>query len=155
MGNIQLLDRETGVLKIAASRGFDAPFLTFFETVHENDAACGTALKRGERIVVEDVEASAIFLGTPALDVLLAAGVRAVQSTPLFSRSGRLWGVLSTHWRDPRPAIERGLHLLDLLTGQLAGHIERKEAEQALRSEERRVGKECVRTCRFRGSRYH
>src|SRR3546814_8882812 len=79
MGNIQLLDRETGVLKIAASRGFDAPFLTFFETVHENDAACGTALKRGERIVVEDVEASPIVLGTPALAVLLAAGVRAVQ----------------------------------------------------------------------------
>src|SRR3546814_9097588 len=83
--------------------------LTFFETVHENDAACGTALKRGERIVVEDVEASPIVLGTPALDVLLAAGVRAVQSTPLFSRSGRLWGILSTHWRDPRPAMERGL----------------------------------------------
>src|SRR3546814_12968032 len=30
-----------------------------------------------------------------------------------------------------------------------------KAHQEELRSEERRVGKECVRTCRFRGSPYH
>jgi PAS domain S-box-containing protein len=42
MGNIQLLDGDT--LKIVAHRGFEAPFLDFFNTVHEGLAACGTAL---------------------------------------------------------------------------------------------------------------
>ena len=56
MGNIQLLDGDT--LKIVVHRGFEAPFLDFFNTVHEGRAACGTALQRGARIIVEDVTTS-------------------------------------------------------------------------------------------------
>src|SRR3546814_14152678 len=40
--------------------------------------------------------------------------------------------------------IERGINRLD-----------RREVDQHARSEERRVGKECVSTCRSRGSPYH
>src|SRR3546814_12071842 len=35
------------------------------------------------------------------------------------------------------------------------GHRRRREADRAVRSEERRVGKECVSTCRSRWSPYH
>src|SRR5262249_40887932 len=88
-GNIQLL--QGGILRIAQQRGFEVPFLDFFDAVdHGSAAACGTALKEQARVVVEDVSASPMFEGTPALDVLLAAGVHAVQSTPLVSRSGRM-----------------------------------------------------------------
>ena len=48
MGNIQLLD-DAGRLGIAAHRGFDAPFLEFFNEVHDGLAACGSALQKGER----------------------------------------------------------------------------------------------------------
>src|SRR3546814_9727657 len=34
-------------------------------------------------------------------------------------------------------------------------HLQTGEAPENRRSEERRVGKECVRACRSRGSRYH
>jgi hypothetical protein len=35
------------------------------------------------------------------LELCLQTGIRAVQTTPLFSRSGALLGVFSTHWREP------------------------------------------------------
>ena len=129
MGNIQLLD-EAGRLRIVAHRGFDAPFLEFFGEVHDGLAACGSALQKGERVIVEDVAHSPIFAGTPALDAMLAAGARAVQSTPLVSRSGKVLGMFSTHYRRPRRPSERELQLLDLLARQAADLIERKRGEE-------------------------
>src|SRR6516162_965844 len=96
-GNIQLLDVASGSLVLAAQRGFDKPFLSFFANVRPGEAAtCGAALKTAKRIVVEDVRQSEIFEGQPALDVLIEAGVRAVYSTPLISSAGEILGMLST-----------------------------------------------------------
>jgi PAS domain S-box-containing protein len=138
MGVIQLTDRATGALRIEASRGFDADFIAHFDAVHEGEAACGTAMQRGERVVVEDVTSSPVFVGTPALAVVLAAGVRAVQSTPLLDRSGHIIGVLSTHYRTARRPAERDLRILDLLARQTADWIEGVHAEDALRASEER-----------------
>lgn len=132
MGNIQILDPESGRLKIVAQRGFERPFLDYFDSVPEGRAACGTAMMRMERVVVEDVSRSPIFVGTPELEVMLAAGVRAVQSTPLLSRSGRLLGMFSTHYRTSRRPDERELKLIDLLVRQTADIIERTLAEKQL-----------------------
>ncbi|HEY7519914.1 MAG TPA: ATP-binding protein [Methylomirabilota bacterium] len=133
MANIQLLDPDAGTLKIVASRGFDAPFLKFFDTVHDGQAACGTAMRSGERVIIEDVAASPLFAGTPALDVMLAAKALAVQSTPLISRSGRLVGMFSTHYHTSRRPSDRELRLLDILARQAADAIERMQAEEGLR----------------------
>jgi PAS domain S-box-containing protein len=137
-GNIQLHDRSSGMLTIVASRGFERPFLEFFKEVHEGHAACGTVLQTGKRVVIDDVTASPVFAGTPALDVLLSAGVRAVQTTPLVGRSGRLVGMLSTHYRTPCRLGDRDLHVLDLLARQAADWIERTLAEKAMRESEER-----------------
>ena len=135
MGNIQLLDGDS--LRITAQRGFDRPFLEFFASVHGDQAACGAALQRGERVIVDDVLNSPIFVGTPALDVMIAAGARAVQSTPLVSRSGRLLGMFSTHYRRaPQQPSERVLRLLDILARQAADLIEHKQGDEALRARE-------------------
>ena len=137
-GNIQLLDAETGDLKIAAQRGFSEEWLDFWESVSRGRGSCGTALERGERITVEDVELSPVFVGTPTLEVQRKAGVRAVQSTPLLSRSGEPLGMFSTHYRSPHRPDDRALRLLDVLARQAADMIERARAEKALaRSEER------------------
>ena len=136
MGNIQLLDDD--VLKIVSHRGFERPFLDFFSNVQEGEAACGKALQRGERIVIEDVAASPVFAGIPEREVMMAAGARAVQSTPLISRSGQVLGVFSTHYREPRRPTERELQLLDVLARQAADLIERKRAEAALLASEGR-----------------
>ncbi|HEY1339643.1 MAG TPA: PAS domain S-box protein, partial [Bryobacteraceae bacterium] len=135
MGNIQLL--EEGVLKVVAHRGFDRPFLEFFNRVHSGQAACGSALREGERVIVEDVAASPMF-DAAAREALLAAGVRAVQSTPLVSRSGQVLGMFSTHYRTPRRPGDRELRLLDVLARQAADLIERKRAEADLLASEAR-----------------
>lgn len=105
MGNIQLF--RNGMLRIVCQRGFKSPFLDFFDSVEHGTAACGTALQRGERVIVDDVSESAIFAGTVAREVMLEAGAYSVQSTPLLSRSGRVLGMLSTHYHQPHRSEER------------------------------------------------
>ena len=130
-GNIQLFD--DGVLRIIEQRGFDAAFLDYFNSVEYGEAACGSALERKERVIVETVATSPIFADKPARDVLLAAHVQAVQSTPLASRSGQMLGMFSTHYVKPKRPSERDLHVLDILGRQAADLIERSLAELELR----------------------
>jgi GAF domain-containing protein len=124
-GNLQLYDAATGGLTFAAQHGFSRPFLDFFEknVCSDRGSACGAALVRGERVVVEDVEESELFLGTPAAEVMLDARARAVQSTPLVSRRGRILGVLSTHHERPRVPTARELRRLDELARLAAGWL--------------------------------
>ena len=132
MGNVQLLDSDSGSLKIVASRGLNKHFLDVFNNVREGQSVCGTSLEKRKRVIVEDVTKSPIFENTPLLEVVLAAGALAVQSTPLFSRTGTLVGMLSTHYRTPRLPNERDIELLDLLALQAADIVEQLHAAQAL-----------------------
>ena len=88
-------------LRIAAQRGFPDWWLDYWNTVSKGKGACGTALSRGERVIIEDIEQSPIFAGTPALEIQLRAGVRAVQSTPLMNREGKPLGMFSTYFKVP------------------------------------------------------
>jgi signal transduction histidine kinase/CheY-like chemotaxis protein len=133
-GTVQLLDCGSGALRIAAHRNFRQPFLDHFATVRDAEGtASGTALETAPRVLVEDVRESAIFAGYPSRAVLLAAGARALQATPLFSSRGTVLGILSTHFCKPHRPSERELRLIDLLARQAADYLERKQAEEALR----------------------
>ena len=128
-GNIQLLDAGTGALTIAVQRGFDDRFLRFFATVHKDSvSSCKAAIAARERVVIEDVAQNPLFAGTAALDVMLEAGARACQSTPLVSK-GKVLGVLSTHFGRPHRPDDRELRLVDLLARQAADYLERKRAD--------------------------
>jgi PAS domain S-box-containing protein len=139
MGNIQLFDRASGTLRIAASRGFDCPFLDVFREVHTGQFASGVAMQRGERIIIDDVTTSLVFVDTPALDVMLAAGARAVQSSPLVARCGDFVGMLSTHYRAPHRPSEAELSALDLLARQAADWLERLQADELLQNANARI----------------
>lgn len=122
-GNLQLFDPADCSLKIAVQSGFGEGFLSFFRGTQEGHAACGMALLRRDRVVVEDVESDPIFLGTEAREVLLREGVRAVQSTPLLNRAGSLVGILSTHYQRPiRPGAAE-LRMIDTLAHSAARMI--------------------------------
>jgi hypothetical protein len=99
MGNIQIYDPQTRSLHIRVHRGFHEPFLEFFNSVDPGHAACGTALQSRERVIVPDVSDSTVFSGTHLWEVMLDAGVRAVQSTSFIGKLGHIWGMLSTHYR--------------------------------------------------------
>jgi PAS domain S-box-containing protein len=135
-GNIQLL--EGGVLKIARARGFEQPFLEFFNEVHDGEAACGAALRKGGRIVIDDVAQSDSF-DSAARKTMLDAGALAVQSTPLITRSGEILGMFSTHYLRAGAIPERDLRWIDLLARHAADLIERRRAEHAVRTSEERL----------------
>ena len=135
-GNIQLYDATSRGLRIVAQRGFEQNFLDFFATVYEGMGSSGTALQKRSRVIVEDVLAEPSF--APVLPIVISSGFRAVQSTPLISRSGELLGVLSTHFRRPHRPSAPELRLLDLYARQAAELIERGQAEEKLRRSEER-----------------
>ena len=97
LANIQLVNGKGGYLEIAAQHGFDDRFLKFFQRVGmEDESVCGRALRAKRPILVEDVAEDRDI--APCRDALLAAGARAISSTPLISSSGVLLGMLSTHF---------------------------------------------------------
>ncbi|MEA3157770.1 MAG: hypothetical protein QOK44_5359, partial [Betaproteobacteria bacterium] len=87
-------------------------------------------------IIIEDVLLDPAF--APHRASAASAGFRAVQSTPLFSRSGEPLGMISTHFRQPHRPSERELRITDLYARQAAEVIERKRIEEALRESEER-----------------
>ena len=135
-GNVQLYNPETKTLEIVAHRGFQRNFLDYFSSVNEPGAACGRAMQRRERVIIEDVLADPDF--EPHREIAALAGFRAVQSTPLFSRSGEPLGMISTHFRQPHRPSGHDLRFTDLYA-RLAGElIERQRAEEALGASEER-----------------
>jgi PAS domain S-box-containing protein len=135
-GNVQLYNPETKTLEIVAHRGFQQNFLDYFSSVSETGAACGRGLQRRERVIIEDVLADPDF--EPHRQIAASAGFRAVQSTPLFSRSGEPLGMISTHFRQPHRPSERELRFTDLYARLVAELMERQRAEAALRTSEER-----------------
>jgi len=156
MGNIQLLDPASRQLKVEAYRGHERWWLDFFDHVPAGPgASCGKALEEGARIVIEDVTTSPVFVDTPALEVQLRAGIRAVQSTPLLGSAGSLVGMLSTHYRTPRRPDERDLRLLDLLARLAADMIENARAADTLRKAHETIKESDRRKDEFLGMLSH
>ncbi len=135
-GTLHLLEGDS--LRIVSHHGHQKPFLDFFQSPQNMDSVCGEATRRGERVIVTDIEASPQYVGTPSLSVLRGAGVRAVQSTPIRSRAGDLLGILTTQWGIPHMPEEHDLWWLDLIARQAADMIERARVEDSLRKSERR-----------------
>jgi PAS domain S-box-containing protein len=139
MGSIQKFYPEQRELRLLAWTGFHPDSAAFWERVHlESASTCGAALSVGHRVIVPDVEASDFSAGTGDLYAYRQSGIRAVQSTPLVSRSGQPLGMISTHWREPHLPLEREFRLFDVLARQAADLIERTQVEVALRESEQR-----------------
>jgi PAS domain-containing protein len=139
-GNIQLRDPSSGFLRIVAQRGFKEPFLNFFENVGNGDpSACAAALESGERVIVEDVLTSEVFVGQPSQKLLLGEDVRAVISSPLISSKGNILGMLSTHFQQPHWPQGQELYLMNLLTRQAADFLERTQISDALSESDQRL----------------
>ena len=138
-GNIQVANPANGALRIAVQSGFRPEFLFYFKEVRSADSACGSARERGARVIVEDVAADPIFAGSQAREVMLQAECRAVQSTPLRGGSGKVLGMLSTHYRTSRRPTGSQLQALDVVAEQASQVLEAAQVEPVLLSMQERV----------------
>ena len=135
-GHVQILDSR-GVLTIAVQEGFDDPFLEYFKEVSVADnSACARALRAGRRIIIEDVETDAD--DASFRHIALAAGFRAVQSTPITARDGKPLGMMSTHFCRVHRPTEHELRILDLYARKAADFIEHRRSVDALRQSKER-----------------
>jgi PAS domain S-box-containing protein len=138
-GTIQLLDETSRTLYFAATRGIEQALWSQFERVDASSSSpSGIALTTGAR--------SFTIFDDPSLpdpDGTLRKhfdfGFRCGQSTPLISRSGRILGMFSTHWKSRHEMSERELRFLDLLARQAADLIERIQGEAELRQREQEL----------------
>lgn len=123
MGKVQLRDESTHLLRMEAHRGLDQPFVDYFASVQHGAATREYPFARGCRVIVHDVRQSRIFhSGSRA--IVLNAGARSIQATPVIGPSGQFHGLLSTlHERPRRPeAVE--LRLLERVTQWMARVVE-------------------------------
>ena len=131
MASLQRLDEKKNALSLLAWHGFHKQSAAFWGWVRlDSGSSCAVALRQAQRIVVPDIETFEPMQGTPDLGEYRRSEIRAVQSTPLMSRSGRLLGMISTHWRKPHQPGERELRLMDVLARQAADLIERSQTEE-------------------------
>jgi|GEM_PF-1877435 len=124
--------------------------LTAWRNLHPDSAAhwrlldatgltcCAKAARSFSRARFEDVEAEPELAGTADLAEYRRSAIRACQSTPLVTRSGRVIGLISTHWKEPRQLADGQFRLFDVLVRQIADLIDRARAEEALRDSEQR-----------------
>ncbi|HEV2270020.1 MAG TPA: GAF domain-containing sensor histidine kinase [Steroidobacteraceae bacterium] len=124
-------------LQLVAARGFVPEATAFWQRVDAgSSSSCGQALRRGQRIIVPDVERNEFLAGTEDLRHMRLCGIRAVQSTPLLTRGGVPVGMISTHWRRPYEPHAGTLRFLDAVASHVAALIERVSVEDALRTSE-------------------
>ena len=123
-----------GELQLLAQRGLPPEAVGFWQWVSPTAySSCTLALKFGQRAIIPDFEEWGDISGTPDLQAFRSAGIRSAQTTPLLSRSGKLLGMISTHWSEPHQPSDRDLRMLDIVARQAADILERTIAEEALR----------------------
>ncbi|MFH5802125.1 GAF domain-containing protein [Haladaptatus sp. CMAA 1911] len=136
-GTIQRLDSQAHELDMFVHRGFSGEMIAHWDRVDvETSSSCGRALQTEERVVVPDVQSCEFIEDGEDLEAFDRAGIRSVQTTPLVSRSGELLGMLSTHWADTHEPSERDLHLLDVISRQVADLMQQRAAYEALEESE-------------------
>lgn len=140
MGSMQMLLPGKKELLLLAWRGFNPESAASWKSVGlDSTSICSKAFAEGKRVVVPDLDACAFRERTADFDFYHLSEVRAVQSTPLVTRSGKIVGMISNHWTRTHEPTERELRLLDVLARQAADLIERKQAEEALKESEMRL----------------
>jgi len=90
------------------------------------------ALRSGQRVIVKNINKCDFMRGTAQKEIFLQTTIQAFQITPLFSRTGRLVGLISTYWNEPYKPSENELCLMDVLARQAADMLERKLDEEKI-----------------------
>ncbi|WP_309731480.1 GAF domain-containing protein [Chamaesiphon sp. OTE_75_metabat_556] len=140
LGTVYTLDPDRNQLRLLASRGLHPAAVERWQSVSlDANTASGKAAATGEPTFISDLETCNLPFGSVDLDCARLSGIRAVQSTPLISRNGRIVGTICTHWRIPHQPTVRRLRLLDVLARQVADLLDRKQAEDSLAERARQL----------------
>lgn len=119
-GAVRLYQPSTDTLRLIVQRNFDPALLGGVVEMRADDEAM-LAFRQG-RIVIEDLYARKGWEGTrPLIEKL---GVRAVQLSPIVTRTGERLGLLTTHFKRPHAPSPFALSETDRIVATSAEVIE-------------------------------
>lgn len=134
---LQIVD-DSGEPELSAYYGFKQDVMERYRSWStEIKRACNRAYHECRRIVVPDVDTDEGF--RPGLDFAREEGFRALVSTPLVGRSGKLLGVISVYYREVHELSRQDKHVFDLLALEIADLCEWLKTEARLRQSETRL----------------
>jgi GAF domain-containing protein len=93
------------------------------------NGSCGTAIYRGEPVVVTDILTDSLW--DDYRDLAIANGLRACWSTPILSGRGKVLGSFAMYYREPRTPTGEEAGLTDVAT-RIAGLAIEHHAAQAI-----------------------
>lgn len=93
--------------------------------------SCGTAIYRGEQVIVSDIQQDPLW--EDYRELAGRFGLRACWSTPIFSSHGRILGTFAMYYREVRSPSPFEQRLIDIGTRIAGIAIERKDAELRIR----------------------
>ncbi|HSR00629.1 MAG TPA: GAF domain-containing protein [Sphingomicrobium sp.] len=129
-GTLQIHDERSEGLIILAQRNFRAEFLRPFTLIKPDEGSLsGRCFVEGRTIVVEDVNEDPSFKGRREL--AREGGFKAVQSSPLKGRSGKVIGVLSTHFADPHRFSHEDIGRIERFANSVGCGLEKHLAAQS------------------------
>ncbi len=137
---IHLLDEQTGKISVMAHYGLDKPSLKFFTKFHNLLKINDLIRKVKERIIIDDISQSPLFMPKQDMPGITLMSNKAIQFTPLISRSGQLLGILSTQYKPHHRWEEWENSLLDMLARlslDIIEHLQYKINKELLIESER------------------
>jgi PAS domain S-box-containing protein len=152
-GSFQSFNNATQQMLLLTTQGFSPTVAKYFESVDASfQTSCSIALATRQRAFInfDELENDG---PCGSRRIHLEAGYVCSQSTPLISRSGKLVGMVSTHWRTHYQPSDRELRFLDLLARQAADLIEQRQNEalrQQLLEQEKAAREEAERVNRIK-----
>jgi two-component system CheB/CheR fusion protein len=138
MGNIQLLNATSGTLEVKAHLGFKESILKLWKQAVDKQSVSGTAMRRGELIIVEDITRSPIIAKTPGLAVMQKAGLQAVTSLPLLGSGAKVVGMINVYFKNAQRPDEKVLNRLELLARMTEFIVSKAHTVQELKQSKER-----------------
>ncbi|MGH7369730.1 MAG: ATP-binding protein [Candidatus Methylomirabilaceae bacterium] len=128
-GAIHLLDEQSGMLVLTASRGLSARYCEEAQAISASEGFCGRAAETRTPLVVSDTRSPD---DVQANRFAALEGARSMASLPLIARD-RAVGVMSLITRQPRVLTEPEITLLSAIGPQLGAAIENARLYDAQR----------------------
>ncbi len=138
IASVVLHDPATGTMRTAAAPTLPPEYCAESDgvAIGEGLGSCGTALHRGERVIVVDIASDPLWANFRELAARHQLG--ACWSQPFMSRIGEPLGTLAIYHRDPRSPSTRELAALDTLAAICAIAVERAQAVRRIEDSEQR-----------------
>lgn len=130
--SVLLFDEKNGCLLHGAAPSLPEEYIRAIDgiVVGSRAGSCGTAVYRGEKVIVEDTETDPLW--NDYRDLARRYGLRACWSLPIYDSGGKILGTFALYDSKPHRPSEEDLQLVEAAAHLASIVIERNRAEEAL-----------------------